>query len=181
MIRVIAGKFKHRVLKQPSMSITRSTKDVCKEGLFSSLGDISELSFLDLFSGSGAIGIEAFSRGAFPVYLNDVSKEAISIIKENLRNLKIENEIKVFNLDYLKALKRFNELNISFDIIFLDPPYKMIIDFEFISNLLKFNVLKENGIIVAETDYPLDQKLIDLYHIKQLKYGRSSMYIIRGF
>ena len=58
MIRVIAGKFKHRVLKQPSMSITRSTKDVCKEGLFSSLGDISELSFLDLFSGSGAIGIE---------------------------------------------------------------------------------------------------------------------------
>lgn len=179
MIRVVAGKYKRRILKQPSMSITRSTKDVVKEGLFSSLGDISNKSFLDLFSGSGAIGIEAYSRGANPVYLNDSSKEAFKIITENLRNLNI-NEIKVYNSDYLLTLKRLSLEGIKFDIIFLDPPYKMVIDYDFIMSLLSFNILNNNSIIICETDYELDSRLLDKYNTKKLKYGRSSIYILRG-
>lgn len=179
MIRIVAGKYKHRVLKQPSMAITRSTKDVAKEGMFSSLGDISNLSFLDLFSGSGAIGIEAYSRGANKVVLNDSSKEAYKIIIENLRSLNI-NDIKVYNYDYLLTLKKLSLEGTRFDIIFLDPPYKMIINLEFIVTILSFNILKDNSIIICETDYELDSRLLDKYNVKKLKYGRSCIYILRG-
>ena len=70
MIKIRGGKYLHRQLKQPPLEITRSTKDVCKEGMFNSLGNIFNYSFLDLFGGSGSIGIEAYSRGANPVYIN---------------------------------------------------------------------------------------------------------------
>lgn len=179
MIRVVSGTYKRRILKQPDPSITRPTKDVAKEGLFSSLGDIKGSSFLDLFSGSGAIGIEAYSRGAKKVFLNDKNDESIKIIKDNLASLKI-NDIVVTKFDYEVALKRFNEKNISFDVIFLDPPYKMIIDFEFITKLLSYNILNKDGVIIVESDYPLDNKIHETYQVKVLKYGRSLMNIIRG-
>jgi len=179
MIRIRGGKYLHRVIKEPDASITRPTKDMAKEGLFNSLGNIFNKSFLDLFSGSGSIGIEAYSRGANPVILNDGGKEPFLVIKENLKSLGI-NDIKVFNLDYKMCLKRLEDEKVKFDIIFLDPPYKMEINYDFIEKILNHNVLNECGIIVAETDYDLDSKLIDKYNVKLLKYGRSKMYIIKG-
>lgn len=74
MLRIVGGKYKHRLLNQPSMETTRCTKDIAREGLFNSLGDISNSNFLDLFGGSGAVGIEAYSRGASKVYINDKDK-----------------------------------------------------------------------------------------------------------
>lgn len=178
MIKIRGGKYLHRQLKQPSLEITRSTKDVCKEGMFNSLGNIFNYSFLDLFGGSGSIGIEAYSRGANPVYINDKNKEAYKIILENLKSLSI-TDIKIFNLDYLNLLSLLKDRNIKFDIIFLDPPYKMEINDEFINNILSFDILEKNGIIIAETDYDLSPILIEKYQVKILKYGRSKINILR--
>ena len=146
--------------------------------MFNSLGNIFDYSFLDLFGGSGSIGIEAYSRGANPVYINDKNKEAYKIILENLKSLSI-TDIKIFNLDYLNMLSLLKDRNIKFDIIFLDPPYKMEINGEFINNILSFDILEKNGIIIAETDYDLSPILIEKYNVKILKYGRSKINILR--
>ena len=146
--------------------------------MFNSLGNIFNYSFLDLFGGSGSIGIEAYSRGANPVYINDKNKEAYKIIIENLKSLSI-TDIKIFNLDYLNMLSLLKDRNIKFDIIFLDPPYKMEINDEFINNILSFDILEKNGIIIAETDYDLSPILIEKYNVKILKYGRSKINILR--
>ena len=146
--------------------------------MFNSLGNIFNYSFLDLFGGSGSIGIEAYSRGANPVYINDKNKEAYKIILENLKSLSI-TDIKIFNLDYLNMLSLLKDRNIKFDIIFLDPPYKMEINDEFINNILSFDILEKNGIIIAETDYDLSPILIEKYNVKILKYGRSKINILR--
>lgn len=180
MIRVVGGTLKRRVLKQPDLSITRPTKDVAKEGLFNSLGDIKGITFLDLFSGSGSIGIEAYSRGAKAVYLNDKSDEAIKVIRSNLEALNIK-DITLTRYDYETALKSYANKNIKFDIIFLDPPYKMIIDMGFVKKILSYNILNKEGIIIIETDYPLDQTILENYQVKLLKYGRSLMHVVRGF
>lgn len=178
MIKVRGGKYLHRVLKQPSLEITRSTKDVCKEGMFNSLGNIFGKSFLDLFGGSGSIGIEAYSRGASFVLINDKNKEPFNIIKENLSSLKID-DIQVCNLDYLDCLSMCEKKNFKFDIIFLDPPYKMIINNEFINKIKSFNILSEHCVIIVETDYDLEEELFDNYQIKILKYGRSKINFLR--
>ena len=179
MIKIRGGKYLHRVLKQPPLEITRSTKDVCKEGMFNSLGNIFNYSFLDLFGGSGSIGIEAYSRGASPVYINDKNRDAYKIILGNLKSLNI-TDIKTSNLDYKILLKNCQEKEIKFDIIFLDPPYKMIIDEDFINEVLSYNILQKNGIIIAETDYDISPVLIEKYQVKILKYGRSKINIIRN-
>ena len=141
MIRIIGGYYKHRLINQPSLETTRCTKDIAKEGLFNSLGDISDLSFLDLFSGSGAVGIEAFSRGASHVVLNEKDKNAKRIIMSNLISLAI-NDIKVYGLDANDCIKELSSLNESFDIIFLDPPYKDVV----------LDNIEVNGIKAIKTD-----------------------------
>ena len=108
MLKIRGGKYLHRVIEQPDMSITRPTKDSAKEGIFNSLGLLSGLSFLDLFSGSGQMAIEAISRGAEKVVANDLNRSAYDIIQKNLKKLGI-NEIKTYNLDYKNCLKRLSE------------------------------------------------------------------------
>lgn len=180
MIRIVAGKYKHRMLKQPEMETTRCTKDAAREGLFSSLGEsIKGKFFLDLFSGSGAVGIEAYSRGASKVYLNDKNFGPIKIIKENLKSLEI-NDIKLTNLDYNIALEKYKNDGIKFDFIFLDPPYKMIIDYNFVKMIVDKDILSNNPVIILETDYEIDKKISEIYQVKKLKYGRSLMFIIKG-
>lgn len=179
MIRVIGGKYRHRVLNQPDLSITRCTKDSTREGLFSSLGDVQNKSFLDLFGGSGACGIEAYSRGSSLVYINELNKSAFTIIKDNLNSLKID-EINLLNSDYLDALKELNKKGVTFDIVFLDPPYKMHFDFSIINLLNEYKVLKNKNIVILETDYKLDTNIEIGYNIKELKYGKTYVYILRS-
>lgn len=179
MIKIRGGTFLHRNLKEPPSDITRPTKDIAKEGLFNSLGfSIKNSAFLDLFGGSGAIGIEAYSRGAKKVVINDGNKEAYKIICENLKSLKIE-DVTTLNLDYKIALDKLQQLDIKFDFVFLDPPYKMIVDSQFIEELVKHEILNEKAAIIIETDYELDAKLFEIYNVKALKYGRNRIYILR--
>ena len=178
MLKVRGGKYLHRILKEPPSEITRPTKDMVKEGMFNSLGNIYGESFLDLFGGSGAIGIEAYSRGAQNVTINDSNKEALKVIKGNLETLQIK-DINVTSLDYVDAIKKYSSLGLNFDNIFLDPPYKLVVDLEFIKTIVDAGILAPNGVIVIETDYDLDERLFELYKIRLLKYGRSRIYILR--
>lgn len=179
MLRIIGGKYKHRKLEQPPLNITRATKDATKEGLFNSLGnEIVDSVFLDLFSGSGAIGIEAYSRGAKSVYLVDKSLEAVNTINKNLINLDIK-EITVINCDYNKALKKLKSKNLLFDFVFLDPPYKFTINIEFVKFLENSGVLRDNCKILIETDYRIDLNEFSKYNAKMLKYGKTYIYILR--
>ncbi|MEY3431872.1 MAG: ribosomal small subunit methyltransferase, partial [Bacillota bacterium] len=123
MLRIIAGKFRSRKLLQPSLKITRPTKDRVREAIFSAIGPkIIDAVVLDLFAGSGAFGFEALSRGARFVYINDHNPDAIKIIEANKFDLKIE-ETKISQLDALQFIQYAVKNKIQFDIVFLDPPY----------------------------------------------------------
>lgn len=176
-MRVVAGKYKRTPLKTIESLSTRPTKDMVKEALFSSIYIDEETSFLDLFSGSGAIGIEALSRGAKEVYFNDLNKEAVNIIKENLLKLK-ENRV-VYNLNYDACLNKLN--GIQFDYVFLDPPYAFK-EYENIFKLIdEYSLLKDNGKIIVEVkkDVELDDNIYSLNKYKEKKYGISKLLYYR--
>ena len=148
-MRIISGKYKGREIKGYDLEGTRPTQARVKESLFAKIQDyLQDSCCLDLFAGSGNLGIEALSNGAKSVVFVDASREAVSTIKENLRNFSIDNCV-LYHMDYQKALAKLKEEGILFDVIFLDPPYKK----EYIKHILpelKNSLLKENGIVVCE-------------------------------
>ena len=178
-MRVITGKAKGVVLKTPDGMTTRPTTDRVKEALFSMIQfDIPGCKVLDLFGGTGQLGIEALSRGASAAVFVDASEAACKLIRENLRRTKLEPLAKVVRGDYLSYLRCAKE---SFDIIFLDPPYAE----SFLENSLKciaeIDILQSNGIIVTER--PLDKELPwDLpgyARSKDYKYGNTLITLYR--
>jgi len=172
-VRVISGKLKGRVLKGYDIDGTRPTMDRVKESLFASIQNYLEDSIvLDLFAGSGNLGIEAISNGANKSYFVDVNKACIKAINDNVKTFNINNNCVVLQKDYKDALKYFYDRNINFDIIFIDPPYKYNIKNELLNLIIEKNLLSNNGIIVFE--YQNDEKLIninDLNLLKNKKYG----------
>ena len=176
-MRIVAGKYKRTPLKTIESLSTRPTKDMVKEALFSSIHIDEETCFLDLFSGSGAIGIEALSRGAKEVYFNDLNKDAVNVIKENLLKLK-ENRV-VYNLNYDVCLSKLN--GNKFDYVFLDPPYAFE-EYENIFRLIaEYNLLKDNGKIIVEVkkDVELNDNIYSLNKYKEKKYGISKLLYYR--
>ena len=181
-MRIISGKARGTNLYTLDGLETRPTLDRVKESLFNIIQDkIYEAEVLDLFSGSGAIGLEFASRGANKVVLCDKSKKATEIIKKNIQKTHMEEKVELYNCDFKELLKRLE--NRSFDIIYLDPPYKTDYIKESIEEILRLNVKKEQGIIIAETDEPkkIEQDIKDLnvQIIDQRKYGRAYLYFIR--
>lgn len=177
MIRIVAGKYRHRTLKFPSLETTRPTKDMVREALFSSLGEKTiNASILDLFSGSGSLAIEAISRGAKKGICVDKDEISAKTIKDNVRTLGIDN-ISIINDDYKNVISNLNE---KFDIIFLDPPYKMDVYQEILDQVMSLNLLNDFGIIVMESDHELS--LINSYSfkLKTYKYGKSYITILRS-
>lgn len=145
-MRVIAGQYRSRILKEVEESTTRSTKDRVKESIFNSIqNDVYDSIVLDLFAGSGALGIEALSRGAKHAVLNELNPKAIKVITENAKNLKIAN-CTITSLDYIDYLISCKE---SYDIILLDPPYHMDVIDEIIAVISNKRLLNEEGIIIS--------------------------------
>ena len=177
MIRVNAGKYKGRKIEEPNPLTTRPSKDIVKVGLFNIIrNEVLNCTFLDLFAGSGQIGIEALSRNAKKVYFIEKDRNAFKILKNNLSYVP-SSDYEVINNDYKLFLD--NSLNlIKFDIIFVDPPYKMEINDEFISNLIS-NYLNDSGILIFEREEKFNDELNDKYSFKEYKYGRSKLYIYR--
>ena len=173
-MRVISGKYKGRKIDGFNIEGTRPTMDRVKESMFASIQNKIEGSVvLDLFAGSGALGIEALSNGAKYVYFVDNSSEVERVLKNNLRGME---DYKIMMIDYNKALKSFRDSSIKFDIILLDPPY----DRHFINKILDFiydnNLLNEGGIIV--TEYETEKVKTEKYRIyKTKKYGHKTVTI----
>ena len=150
-MRVISGTAKGKKLSSLPGMETRPTLDRVKESIFNIIQfNIKDSIVLDLFSGSGALAIEALSRNAKQAVLCDNSYNAIQIINKNLEDTRLKNKAKVINKDYIEALKEIK--NEKFDIIFLDPPYKSDFALTSLKKILEFNLLKEDGIIIFETD-----------------------------
>jgi len=175
-MEIISGKYKGRNIEGFSIDGTRPTMDRVKESLFATIQNHLDNSVvLDLFSGSGNLGIEALSEGAKEITLVDSNYKAIKVIEKNLNNIGINAN--VLNMDYKKAIEIVNN---KFDIIFLDPPYKTNYIEEAIKLITKYNILNDEGIIVCESD-SLDKIIYDNNYecIKDKKYGDKYVVILK--
>ena len=174
-MRVISGTARGTKLYTLEGNLTRPTLDRVKESVFNIIQNkIRDAIFLDLFSGSGAISIEAASRGAEKVIACDKSKDAIKIINKNIEKTHLEKMIDVYNLNYMECLRTLR--NMQFDIIYIDPPYKTDYAVKAIENIIEFNLYHENTIIIVETDDENIIKKIEsryLQIIDKRKYGRA--------
>lgn len=178
-MRVITGTARGIQLKTPEGMVTRPTTDRVKEAMFSIIHfDIPGARVLDLFGGTGQLGIEAISRGAKHAVFVDAGEPACRLIKENLKKTKLEGQGRVVRSDYLEFLSRCRE---SFDIILLDPPYAEVFLENALKKITEIDILAENGIIVAER--PLGKELpwefAGFDRSKDYKYGNTLVTIYR--
>lgn len=167
-MRIVGGIYKGRILNSFKGEEVRPTADKVRESLFNILQfNIQDRVFLDLFCGTGAVGIEALSRGAKRVVFNDLSKESVLLTKGNLKKLGITESVQVFNQNALTYLKTTTE---KFDIIFIDPPYKENL---YVNALELVNgVLADDGLVIIEDEKPFNEEIEDLEIIDRRKYGR---------
>ena len=178
-MRVIAGVYRHRLLKYPENRLDiRPTKDRIREAFFSSLGDITNKVFLDLYAGCGSMGIEAISRGASEAYFVDISKDALKYVRENLASLGIKNA-KVFQNKDLEALQYFKENNTKFDIIYLDPPYESGLYLDALSYIYNNDLLNEEGIVAFEANQSIEINPLWSNKIKEYHYGEITVTVLR--
>lgn len=178
-MRVITGKARGIQLKTPEGMQTRPTADRVKEALFSIINfDIPGAKVLDLFGGTGQLGIEALSRGAASAVFVDAREESCRLIRENLKRTKLEQDAKVVRSDYLDYLNRCRE---QYNIILLDPPYAEVFLENAIKRITEIDILQSDGIIVAER--PLGKELpweFEGYtRSKDYKYGKVLLTIYR--
>lgn len=150
-MRVIAGTAKRLPLKTIEGKDTRPTTDRIKETLFNMIQpDLPDSVFLDLYSGSGQMGIEALSRGAKEAYFVENNRQAASIIRENLEFTKLKEKAVVMECDVLTAIRRLAERNVHFDLIFLDPPYGQLHEKQVLMELKKTMLIDPETIIMIE-------------------------------
>ena len=181
-MRIIGGKFKGKKLFEPIDEETRPLKDLTKESIFNIINhsnkfriNIQNADVLDLFSGVGSFGIECLSRGANYVTFVEKYKAVLPVLKKNLNNLKSELNYKIIESDILNKFD-FKSLKNSYDIIFLDPPYKVQALENILNKVIEHKIIKDNGIIIIhrhkkEIDkFPKNFQLID-----EKKYGISKI------
>ena len=178
-MRVITGKARGVVLKTPDGQTTRPTSDRVKEALFSAINfDIPGMDVLDLFGGTGQLGIEALSRGASSAVFVDMGEAACKLIRENLRRTKLEGQARVVKSDYLSFLRSCRQ---KFGIIFLDPPYAEVFLENALNCITEIDILQTGGIIVAER--PLEKPILPDFpgytRSKDYKYGKTLITIYR--
>lgn len=172
-MRVISGFARGLKLKAPEGLNTRPTADRIKESLFNIIAPyLYDCSFLDLFSGSGAIGIEALSRGAKDATFVDFDKNSINIIKQNIKLAKCEEKSNIYNTDVLHTIDLLANCNKKFDIIFLDPPYDKGLLMPTLKKIENKNLLKDDGFIICEQHINEPEIILDklyTYRIKEYK------------
>lgn len=182
-MKVISGKYRGRVLKGYDLKETRPTMDRVKESLFAMIqSELKDKKVLDLFAGSGNLGIEALSMSSSFVYLVDFNKKAVKCIDENLKILNIEKEkYKILNKDYRDALLYLKNREEKIDLIFLDPPYNTDYIAKSILLINKYELLSKCGLLICETDnlekIPFCNKLIEL---KNKRYGDKYIVIFKN-
>ena len=178
-MRVISGKVRGVTLKTPDGLQTRPTTDRVKEALFSIIQfDVPGTKVLDLFGGTGQLGIEALSRGAYKAVFVDESEKACNLIRENLKRTKLDGSSRVVRSDYLHFLRNCRE---KFDIIFLDPPYAEVFLENSLKTITEIDILQSGGIIVTERPFGKDLSLefSGYSRSKEYKYGNALLTLYR--
>ena len=181
-MRIISGKARGTKLYTLEGTATRPTLDRVKESLFNIIqNDIEGSTILDLFSGSGAIGLEFLSRGAKRAVLCDNSKDAIKIIKQNVQKTHFEEKAEVYNMEFTKLIERLQKQ--KFDIIYIDPPYDTDFIKISIEKIIEYKLINEKTKIIVETD---DETRIlkqienmDVEITDKRKYGRATIIFLR--
>lgn len=184
--KIIAGRYKGSVIDVPDSA--RPTLSRSRQALFDVISNLSDDEnpqnffqnkvVLDCFAGSGALGIEALSRGALFSYFIDASQKAISVIYKNIEKLNLKNSSKILKSDVLK-IKKFNEEK-KCDLVFIDPPYGKVSILKTIIHLKSQNWIDENSIIVTEEDANKTEKLIENFIlISEKKFGNSIFKILK--
>lgn len=180
-MRIIAGEYRGRKLKTlKGDDITRPTLDQVKEAVFNRLGQFfAGGTVLDLFAGSGALGLEALSRGCEVAYFVDQNYQAIQIIKANIAALNCSTATHVHKMNATKALDYFCAQGLKFDLIFLDPPYKMPGLNEILRKIEQEQLLNQGGKIVCETlkDWQADLSALNLVITSEAVYGITKISI----
>ncbi|MDV4151208.1 16S rRNA (guanine(966)-N(2))-methyltransferase RsmD [Clostridium sp. AL.422] len=181
-MRIIAGKARGRKLLPPSTMETRPTLDRVKESMFSMIQNyIPESVVVDVFAGTGSLGLEAASRGAKEVYLVDKSNTTFPILKQNVENLKFQEFCFPINSDSYDALQMLSKKQKVFDIIFIDPPYCKEMIPKAMEIIKESNLLKREGIIVTKIDSIEDiyDGYKDIKLLKSRKYGNTTVCIYK--
>ena len=185
-MRIIGGKFRGTKLYSLEGDNTRPTLDRVKESLFNIIQfELAGSVFLDLFAGSGQIGIEALSRGAKLSIFCDKSKDAIKIIKKNIEKSHMESSTQVYNLQYSDLIKNILKRK-RINIVYIDPPYNTYLAYDSIKLLLEHDIINDNSIIIVETDN-LDvieniDELKNKFNLEiydKRKYGRAYLLFLR--
>lgn len=178
-MRVITGTARGVTLKAPKGLDTRPTMDQVKEGIFSAIQfEIEGRRVLDLFAGSGQLGIEALSRGAAVCTFTDRGKEPIRVIRENLKKTGLESHATVIQADYSSYLKNCRE---TFDLILLDPPYAEVFLETALKIISEIDILANGGIIVCERpcEKALSGEFPGLIRYREYRYGKAAVTIFR--
>jgi len=159
-MRVIAGKYRSRRLQSVPGADLRPTSDKLRETLFNVLASSTEIEdsvWIDLFAGTGAVGIEALSRGARQVYFVESAKPAIKLIRGNLRSLNIDDGFEVLEREAQQALRALDSQAVACDFCFIDPPYRLQQEYEdCLGFLSQSRLIDNNSVVVAEQDKHFD-------------------------
>ncbi len=186
-MRIITGKAKGVRLNTLPGDAVRPTTEMAKEGIFSAIQfDLTEKSFLDLFAGSGQMGLEAVSRGAKNAVFVDASEDSIKIVRKNVEKTGFQSQTKVIRSEYGEFIKAAGKRGMKFDFIFADPPYEKDLTAELIKRLVRAELLNPGGLMMLETAADsLDESKIpegvrqQLESIKQYKFSKCYVYFVK--
>lgn len=178
-LKILGGIHRSRLLKTPAGQETRPTRAMVREAVFNILqGDCPDARVLDLFAGSGAMGLEALSRGARSAVFCDSERAAIAAIKFNAQSLGLEQQSAILHMDWARALSRLGGEGEQFDLIFLDPPYKMEIE-PVLKALEHGNILGREGMMILEQSSASPFAPGERFQIlKSRRYGETSLYLL---
>ncbi len=179
-MKVVAGSVRGFRLVTPTGKNTRPTTNRIKETLFNILQwEVPGSRFLDLFSGSGGIAIEALSRGASEAVLVEMDREALRCIRENLDHTRMKECSTVMGMDVMQALRRLDQRGKPFNIIFMDPPYQRNVEEKILSFLLSSSLVQENTLIIMETSMETDYSYLEDYpcRVERVKEYKSNQHI----
>ena len=181
-MKVISGTLKGRKIEGYNIDGTRPTMDRVKESLFGIIqNNIKDSIVLDLFAGSGQLGIEAISNGAKKAYFIDNNIEVIKVLKQNINNLNIKDKSIIIHSDWKKTLNDFSNQNIKFDLIFVDPPYDYDVYEKILDKVLTLNLLNKDGLIILEHhNLKFKNTYNNLTLYKEKRYGNKSVNIYKN-
>lgn len=185
ILRIISGEAKGHKLKTPKGTTTRPTSDRVKESLFNIIAPyLADAKVLDIFAGTGNLGIEALSRGAGEAVFIDKSPQCTDIIRENLIHTKLSHKAQILTGDAFNAISKLKGQGIKFDIVFMDPPYSKNMVQEALLSISDGVIIKDGTIVIAERDLddPVDGEVGCLCLIRNQKYGDTvlSFYSVKG-